>query len=89
MALSQLNPGFQFDCFVDSANKIIIRNLYISDTFTTSGLIHLVVGIVNPNSPVVFTVTGYEYQIAGGSNFGISFTGTATYSPIVTSQDVR
>jgi len=59
VAVSQLNQGFQFDCFVDSSNKIIIRNLYISNTFSSSGLIQVVVGIVNPSSPIVFTVTGY------------------------------
>jgi len=85
MALSQLNVGFQFDCFIDSTNKIIIRNLYIYKTYNSAGLIQLIVGITNPATPVVFTLTGYEYQIQSATNFAVSFTGTATYRPQVLS----
>ena len=85
MALSQLNLGFQFDCFVDSTNKIIIRNLYIYNTYNSPGFIQLIVGITNPTTSVVFTVTGYEYQIQSLTNFAVSFIGTAKYSPQVIS----
>jgi hypothetical protein len=51
-------------------------------------MIQLIVGITNPPIPIVFTVTGYEYQIVSGSNYGVSFVGTTVYSPVVVSGSV-
>ena len=57
-------------------------NTYNNVYFNRSGLIQVIVGIVNPNTPATFTVNGYEYYFSA-TNYGLSMTGIGTYTPIM------
>lgn len=52
----------------------------VGQSFTSTGLLHVIVGIINPSSPVHFTVKGYEYWLSS-SNYGINFKGNTSYGP--------
>lgn len=75
------DPFFEFDCML-SGSTIIIMNTYDYVYFNRTGLIQVVVGIVNPNTPVDFTVNGYEYYF-NSNNYGLSMTGVGRYNPMV------
>lgn len=81
--VSATQPLFQFYCQILS-NTITIQNRYITTSFTTTGLVQVIVGITNPSTPITFTVTGYEYYLSA-TNYGSIFSGTGTYTPTVLS----
>jgi hypothetical protein len=56
----------------------------MSQIYANGGLIQIVVGIVNPTTPILFTLKGYEYYVSS-TNYAFSFMGQASFQPMTIS----
>lgn len=73
------NPAFPLDCQIVSS-QLIITNPSFTNTLSVSGLIQVVVGIINPNTPITWNIYSYEYYYSA-TNYGQQGFGTTTYTP--------
>jgi hypothetical protein len=80
-AASVDDPTFILDCEIKSS-QIIITNPSYTSTLSVSGLIQVIVGIVNPTVPVTWTIKSYEYWFSA-SNYGQQLETTVLYTPNV------
>lgn len=71
------DPSFDFDCVV-SAGSITVTNPSYTKTLSVSGLLQVIVGVLNPSTPVTFTLKSYEYYISS-TNFGEQILTTTIY----------
>lgn len=80
-AVSVDDPTFIMDCEV-SSNRVLVTNPSYTRVLSVSGLIQVVVGIVNPTTMVTWTIKTYEYWF-DASNYGQQIQSTTTYTPNV------
>lgn len=71
------DPSFDFDCAI-SAGSITVTNPSLTRTLSVSGLLQVIVGVLNPSTPVTFTLKSYEYYISS-TNFGEQILTTTIY----------